>query len=70
MMYAMFVFNVQDQTLQEVMQEGLQHHATGVKYRERNAGTQIDEHMQDPGKQNKRIIDRTAVDTPSDKHGN
>ena len=31
------------------MQEALQTHATGLKYRERNAGPQIDEHMSDEG---------------------
>lgn len=31
------------------MQEALQRHAEGLKYRERNAGTQIDEQMLDEG---------------------
>ena len=43
---------VQEQTLQDVMQEALQKHATGVKYREINAGSKIDKHMQDQGKHN------------------
>lgn len=31
------------------MQEALQRHAEGLKYRERNAGTQIDDQMKDEG---------------------
>lgn len=40
---------VQDQTLHEVIQEALQRHADGVKYRERNAGWEIDHDMMDQG---------------------
>lgn len=32
-----------------VMHEALQRHFAGVKFRERNAGRQIDEHMRDEG---------------------
>ena len=39
---------VQDQPLYEVMQEALQRHADGVKFRERNAGP-IDNEMTDQG---------------------
>ena len=39
----------QDQPLCDVMQEALQTHATGLKYRERNAGPQIDRDMSDEG---------------------
>ncbi|BFY99964.1 hypothetical protein BsWGS_03004 [Bradybaena similaris] len=38
-----------DQHLQVVMQEALMKHALGVKYRERNAGYQIDDQMTDQG---------------------
>lgn len=44
-----FIYPLQDQPLFEVMQEALQRHAEGLKYRERNAGTQIDEQMLDEG---------------------
>ena len=37
------------QPLHVVIQEGLQRHAAGVKFRERNAGPGIDEHMKDEG---------------------
>lgn len=42
-------FHLQDQPLQAVMQEALMKHALGVKYRERNAGYQIDDQMTDQG---------------------
>ncbi|XP_064607423.1 glycogen debranching enzyme-like isoform X2 [Liolophura sinensis] len=38
-----------EQPLQDVMQEALQKHASGVKFRERNAGIGIDCHMKDEG---------------------
>ena len=38
-----------DQTLAEVIQEALCRHFQGLKFRERNAGTKIDEHMVDQG---------------------
>lgn len=43
------LLNIQDQLLHEVMQEALQKHATGLKFRERNAGQQIDSEMVDEG---------------------
>ncbi|ESO09331.1 hypothetical protein HELRODRAFT_109597 [Helobdella robusta] len=38
-----------DQTLEEVMQEALQRHATGIRFRERHAGNQIDSEMKHEG---------------------
>ncbi|XP_061181595.1 glycogen debranching enzyme-like isoform X2 [Saccostrea echinata] len=38
-----------DQPLHVVIQEALQRHAEGLKYRERNAGPQIDDQMSDEG---------------------
>ncbi|XP_030750314.1 glycogen debranching enzyme isoform X2 [Sitophilus oryzae] len=38
-----------DQPLHDVIQEGLKVHFQGLKFRERNAGRQIDEHMTDAG---------------------
>ncbi|XP_052775290.1 glycogen debranching enzyme-like isoform X2 [Mya arenaria] len=38
-----------DQPLVEVVQEALQKHAAGIKFRERRAGAAIDEHMTDKG---------------------
>ncbi|XP_076266629.1 glycogen debranching enzyme isoform X2 [Rhynchophorus ferrugineus] len=38
-----------DQPLYDVIQEGLKVHFQGLKFRERNAGRQIDEHMTDAG---------------------
>lgn len=37
------------QPLMQVVQEVLQRHADGIKFRERNAGSAIDEHMTDRG---------------------
>lgn len=48
-LYLTVIINFQDQPLYEVMQEALQRHAEGLKYRERNAGTQIDDQMKDEG---------------------
>ena len=47
----------QDQLLEEVIQEGLQHHFQGVKFRERNAGFQIDRQMNDDGFNNNIGVD-------------
>lgn len=38
-----------ESTIEEVIQEALQRHATGMKYREANAGPQIDAQMKDEG---------------------
>ena len=38
-----------DQPLEAVIQEALVKHFQGLKFRERNAGKQIDEHMTDGG---------------------
>ena len=38
-----------DQPLEAVMQESLEKHFQGLRFRERNAGHQIDEHMTDGG---------------------
>ncbi|KAJ2966885.1 hypothetical protein NQ176_g9935 [Zarea fungicola] len=38
-----------ESTIEEVIQEALQRHATGMKYREANAGPQIDSQMTDEG---------------------
>ncbi|XP_035827253.1 glycogen debranching enzyme [Aplysia californica] len=46
-----------EQPLHDVMQEALSRHALGVKFRERNAGTQIDEQMTDAGFNNEIGID-------------
>lgn len=48
-LYLTVVLLFQDQPLYEVMQEALQRHAEGLKYRERNAGPQIDDQMKDEG---------------------
>jgi len=37
------------QCLEDVVSEALQTHVNGLKFRERNAGTKIDEHMKDAG---------------------
>lgn len=47
----------QDQLLEEVIQEGLQRHFQGVKFRERNAGFQIDRQMCDDGFNNNVGVD-------------
>ncbi|KAG0714453.1 Glycogen debranching enzyme [Chionoecetes opilio] len=46
-----------DQPLEEVIQEGLQHHFQGIKFRERNAGFQIDRQMNDDGFNNNVGVD-------------
>ncbi|KAI5463687.1 glucanotransferase domain of glycogen debranching enzyme-domain-containing protein [Mariannaea sp. PMI_226] len=38
-----------ESTIEDVIQEALQRHATGMKYREANAGPQIDSQMKDEG---------------------
>ena len=38
-----------DQPLEDVIHEALTKHFEGLKFRERNAGSQIDEHMVDQG---------------------
>jgi glycogen debranching enzyme len=38
-----------DQPLESVIQESLEKHFGGLRFRERNAGNQIDEHMTDGG---------------------
>lgn len=48
-LYLTVVLLFQDQPLYEVMQEALQRHAEGLKYRERNAGPDIDDQMKDEG---------------------
>lgn len=48
-LYLTVVLHFQDQPLYEVMQEALQRHAEGLKYRERNAGPDIDDQMKDEG---------------------
>lgn len=40
-------------TVGELVQEILQSHATGIHFRERNAGKQIDAHMTDQGKRDR-----------------
>ena len=44
----------QDQRLCDVIQEALQAHASGLKYRERNAGPAVDRDMSDEGAYNMR----------------
>lgn len=39
----------QESTIEDIIQEALQRHATGMKYREANAGPQIDSQMKDEG---------------------
>ncbi len=39
----------QEEPLHATMFESLSRHFNGIHYRERNAGSQIDEHMQDQG---------------------
>ncbi|RUS77596.1 hypothetical protein EGW08_014635 [Elysia chlorotica] len=46
-----------DQALQDVMQEALSRHAEGVRFRERNAGYQIDDQMTDQGFNNQIGVD-------------
>ena len=54
----MILFKIsQDQLLEEVIQEGLQRHFQGVKFRERNAGFQIDRQMNDDGFNNNVGVD-------------
>eukprot|EP01132_Coremiostelium_polycephalum_P009283 gene9283-11379_t len=49
--YRLFPSNPSDpfSTLEEMIQEIMQAHATGIKFREPNAGTQIDDRMKDEG---------------------
>ena len=44
------IWHSQEQPLHVVMQEALTRHVAGVKFRERGAGYQLDEHMSDPGR--------------------
>ncbi|VEL31525.1 unnamed protein product [Protopolystoma xenopodis] len=41
--------SAQEQVLSDVMQEALQRHASGIDFIERNAGSSIDEHMNQEG---------------------
>lgn len=59
-LYLTVIINFQDQPLYEVMQEALQRHVEGLKYRERNAGTQIDDQMKDEGM----VIDHDGEKNP------
>ena len=43
--------------LRDLVQETMQVHVTGLKFRERNAGKQIDEHMLDEGFNNQIGVD-------------
>lgn len=47
----------QEQLLEEVIQEALQRHFQGVRFRERNAGFQIDRQMTDDGFNNNVGVD-------------
>lgn len=47
--FTKYFFLPQDQLLEDVIQETLQRHFQGVKFRERNAGYQIDREMCDEG---------------------
>ena len=49
--------NVVEQPLEDVIQEGLQKHFQGLKFREWNAGTRIDAHMKDEGFNNEIGVD-------------
>lgn len=44
-------------TLRDLVQEAMQIHVTGLKFRERNAGKGIDEHMLDEGFNNQIGVD-------------
>jgi glycogen debranching enzyme len=46
-----------DQNLEDIMHEALQKHFQGLRFRERNAGTGIDEHMKDEGFNNQIGVD-------------
>ncbi len=46
-----------EQKLYEVIQEALAIHVKGLKFRERNAGSSIDEHMKDEGFNNEIGVD-------------
>ena len=50
-------FPMQDENLEDTMQEALQRHFQGVKFRERNAGLKIDSEMNDQGFNNEIGID-------------
>ena len=47
----------EEQRLEDVIQEGLQKHFQGLKFREWNAGSQIDAHMRDEGFNNEIGVD-------------
>lgn len=60
----------QEQLLEEVIQEALQRHFQGVRFRERNAGFQIDRQMTDDGFNNNVGVDLETGEPRSWSLGN